>query len=128
LNVDPDPATPILSIIFSSVADPDPGSLCDPCTRIWDPQQWFFWQFWNCLCSLCRWFLILWSRLLALGRRKPTLFPQLLLDRSVLLCWCLFSHFYYCNSTFSVVDTHRFNADMDPNFYWVRTRIEHKYG
>ena len=39
LNVDPDPATPILSIIFSSVADPDPGSLCDPCTRIWDPQQ-----------------------------------------------------------------------------------------
>jgi hypothetical protein len=34
-----------------------------------------------------------------------------------------FSLFYYYNSTFWVVEPHRFIADTDPTFYRVRTRI-----
>jgi hypothetical protein len=82
--------------IRDSFVTPVPGSgirnrlILGSGINILDLQQWFFGQFWNCLCSLCRLFPLLWSRLPALARRKPTLFPQLLLHRSVLLCWCLY--------------------------------------
>lgn len=131
LNVDPDPATPILSIIFlvlgirirDSFVTPVPGS------GIRNSDFFDNFEIVCVLCVGCSPFFGADYRHWLEGNQPSSLnfccTGQCFCVDACILIW--FSQFFYCNSTFCVLDTHRFNADIDPNFYWVRTRIEHKY-